>query len=161
MPARHACAPNAPRHMASGRMPPTACIILSLRSLRQGTRVLRRQLRLALSCSTITFLLACLVSSSLSQAGGPQPVPSTPFSEMKWRLIGPFRGGRSLTAVGIPGQPAVYYFGAVGGGVWKSTDAGMTWDPIFDNQPIASIGALAVAPSAPNVIYVGSGEADM
>jgi photosystem II stability/assembly factor-like uncharacterized protein len=80
---------------------------------------------------------------------------------MKWRLIGPFRGGRSLTAVGIPGQPAVYYFGAVGGGVWKSTDAGMTWEPIFDSQPIASIGALAVAPSDPNVIYVGSGEADM
>jgi photosystem II stability/assembly factor-like uncharacterized protein len=94
-------------------------------------------------------------------AAGPVQVPSSFFSELKWRLIGPFRGGRALTAVGIPGKPAVYYFGAVGGGVWKSTDAGYSWDPIFDSQPIASIGAIAIAPSDPNIIYVGSGEADM
>lgn len=76
-------------------------------------------------------------------------------------MVGPFRGGRSITAVGVPGNPNLFYFGSVGGGVWKSTDAGTSWHPIFDGQPIASIGAVAVAPSDPNVIYVGSGEADM
>lgn len=83
------------------------------------------------------------------------------FSEMRWRLIGPTRGGRALTAVGIPGQPEVYYFGAVGGGVWKTTDGGRVWAPVFDAQPIASLGAIAVAPSDPNIVYAGSGEADM
>ncbi len=83
------------------------------------------------------------------------------FSGMRWRLIGPFRGGRALTVTGVPGQPSTFYFGAVGGGVWKSTDAGATWESVFDAEPIASIGAIAVAPSDPNIIYVGSGEADM
>jgi photosystem II stability/assembly factor-like uncharacterized protein len=83
------------------------------------------------------------------------------FSEMKWRLIGPFRGGRSITATGVPGKPNEFYFGAVGGGVWNTENAGRTWQPIFDSESIASIGALAVAPSAPEIIYVGTGEADM
>jgi photosystem II stability/assembly factor-like uncharacterized protein len=83
------------------------------------------------------------------------------YSGMRWRMIGPFRGGRALTAAGVPGQRDVYYFGAVGGGVWKTTNAGETWQPIFDSQPIASIGSLAVAPSDPNVIYVGTGEASI
>lgn len=80
---------------------------------------------------------------------------------LHWRLIGPFRGGRALAAVGVPGQPEVFYMGTVGGGVWKTTDGGRVWKPIFEHLPIASIGALAVAPSDPNLIYVGSGEADM
>ncbi len=83
------------------------------------------------------------------------------YSDMKWRLVGPFRGGRSLTAAGITGNRDIYYFGAVGGGVWKTVNAGQTWTPIFDKQPIASVGSLAVAPSDPNVIYVGTGEASI
>ena len=76
-------------------------------------------------------------------------------------MIGPFRGGRVLAVTGIPGQPDVYYFGAVAGGIWKTTNSGITWQPIFDTQCIASIGALATAPSNPQIIYAGSGEADM
>ena len=80
------------------------------------------------------------------------------FSEFRWRPIGPFRGGRTKAVDGIPSQPHVFYVGAVNGGVWKTTDAGRTWTPIFDDQPTGSIGAIAIAPSDPNVIYVGSGE---
>lgn len=82
-----------------------------------------------------------------------------PFKGMKYRLIGPFRGGRSLTAAGIPGDPTTYYFGATGGGVWKSTDGGSTWSPIFDKEGTGSIGSIAVAQSDHNVLYVGTGEA--
>jgi photosystem II stability/assembly factor-like uncharacterized protein len=77
---------------------------------------------------------------------------------MRWRAIGPFRGGRTKAITGVPGNPNIFYIGAVNGGVWKTTDFGRTWTPIFDDQPTGSIGAIAVAPSDPNVIYVGSGE---
>jgi len=75
-------------------------------------------------------------------------------------MIGPFRGGRTVAVSGVEGDPNTYYFGGVGGGVWKTTNGGITWKPIFDSQPIASIGAIAVAQSDPSIIYVGSGEAD-
>ena len=78
---------------------------------------------------------------------------------MKWRLVGPFRGGRVLAVAGIAGDANTYYFGSVAGGVWKTTDGGLVWTPIFDKEPISSIGGIAVAPSDPNVIYVGTGEA--
>jgi photosystem II stability/assembly factor-like uncharacterized protein len=78
---------------------------------------------------------------------------------MRWRQVGPFRGGRVLAVTGVPGEPNVFYFGAASGGVWKSTDAGANWQPLFDKEPIASIGSIAVAPSDHNIIYVGSGEA--
>jgi photosystem II stability/assembly factor-like uncharacterized protein len=77
---------------------------------------------------------------------------------MKWRMIGPFRGGRTRAVAGVPSLPHVFYIGAVDGGVWKTDDAGRTWQPIFDDQPTQSIGAIAVAPSDPNILYVGSGE---
>jgi len=80
------------------------------------------------------------------------------FSELRWRMIGPFRGGRTVAGVGVPGQPGLFYIGVNNGGVWKTTDYGRVWTPIFDDQPTGSIGAIAVAPSDPNIIYVGSGE---
>ncbi|MGZ5002945.1 MAG: WD40/YVTN/BNR-like repeat-containing protein, partial [Chthoniobacterales bacterium] len=77
---------------------------------------------------------------------------------MKWRQIGPFRGGRALAIEGVPGESNTYYFGAVAGGVWKTIDGGANWTPIFDKESISSIGAIAVAPSDHNIIYVGTGE---
>jgi len=80
---------------------------------------------------------------------------------LRWRMLGPFRGGRVAAVSGVPGRPNEFYFGAVNGGVWKSIDAGRVWTPVFDSQPVASIGAIAVAPSAPDVVYVGSGESTL
>ena len=80
------------------------------------------------------------------------------FKGMKWRLVGPFRGGRVLAVAGVPGDPLTYYFGAAAGGVWKTTNGGVDWTPLFDKEPVQSIGAIALAESDPNVIYVGTGE---
>ncbi|HXY07439.1 MAG TPA: glycoside hydrolase [Terriglobales bacterium] len=87
-----------------------------------------------------------------------QAYPETTYQQLHWRMIGPFRGGRTRAAAGVPTQPNVFYIGAVNGGVWKSDDYGRTWNPIFDAQPTQSIGAIAVAPSDPNIVYVASGE---
>ncbi|NQW04185.1 MAG: glycoside hydrolase [Acidobacteria bacterium] len=88
----------------------------------------------------------------------PVSFDSTLFQSLSWRNIGPPRGGRTKAASGVPSQPHTFYVGVANGGVWKTTDAGRTWQPIFDDQPTGSVGALAVAESDPNIIYVGSGE---
>src|ERR1700739_2332338 len=93
-------------------------------------------------------LLAALVNPAL-------------YQDLHWRLIGPYRGGGALAGTGVPGEPEHFYFGSVNGGVWETRDSGRTWQPIFDSQPVGSIGALAIAPSNHNIMYVGTGEADM
>jgi photosystem II stability/assembly factor-like uncharacterized protein len=117
-------------------------------------------------------LAAPAVAPPAAPGATPAPAPATPttpaaavgpidpalFSHLQWRLIGPFRGGRTVAAVGVAGQPNLFYMGVNNGGVWKTDDAGRTWRPIFDGQPTQSIGAIAVAPSDPRLIYVGSGE---
>src|SRR6185503_6788880 len=100
------------------------------------------------------LLLSVFFCLSLSQS----VVVAQVTSQLRWRLVGPFRGGRTVAAVGIPSQPNTFYIGINNGGVWKTTDAGRVWTPIFDDQPTGSVGAIAIAPSNPNVIYVGSGE---
>jgi len=113
---------------------------------------------LALVAALAALFLASTLSGVLAQQGR---VDASVYSGLRWRMIGPFRGGRVNGVSGVPGQPNTFYFGSVGGGVWKTTNAGRTWLPIFDSQPIASIGAIGVAPSNPNIVYVGTGEADM
>ena len=106
-------------------------------------------------------LLATLISLTVLAPAIAQAIPPELYSGLKWRLIGPFRGGRVAAVAGIPGSSTTFYFGSVSGGVWQTTDAGVVWKPIFDGQPVASIGALAVAPSDPKTIYAGTGESDI
>lgn len=104
------------------------------------------------------FLLVLLLfSGSPFQLYGQGTNPAL-FQNLHWRMIGPFRGGRTVGVAGIPDQPNVFYIGVNNGGVWRTSDYGRTWKPIFDDQPTGSIGALVVAPSNPDIIYVGSGE---
>ena len=95
--------------------------------------------------ATFAFVLVLSLASSVMA----QQVPESTYQELRWRMIGPFRGGRTRALTGVPSQPNVFYIGAVDGGVWKSTDYGRTWLPIFDSQPSQSIGAIAIAPSDP------------
>ena len=124
-------------------------------------------------CVTVLFLLpvhgqskkmspeerAKVTSKSLSPTDKVAQYDSRLFDSMRYRLVGPFRGGRVLAVEGVPGEPNVYYFGGVAGGVWKTTNGGGSWEPLFNNQSVSSIGSIAVSPSDHNVIYAGSGEA--
>src|SRR6266851_5378484 len=100
--------------------------------------------------SVAAVILALLCGAQL----GAQTIGENSLKGMKWREIGPFRGGRALAVAGVAGDPSTYYFGSVAGGVWKTTDGGLTWAPMTDQTSIMSVGAIAVAPSDPNVIYV-------
>jgi photosystem II stability/assembly factor-like uncharacterized protein len=115
------------------------------------------QLSHALRSSSLIVLLGAAFAVSLPAQQTATVSPAL-FGEMQWRNIGPYRAGRTKAAAGHPSQPYTFYIGMCNGGVWKTTDAGRTWKPIFDDQPTGSIGWVSVAPSDPNVIYVGSGE---
>ena len=117
-------------------------------------RVRRRALlKRATVWTGLVIGVTCVWASALAQG-----YPDSLYQEMRWREIGPLRGGRTRGVAGVPSQPNVFYMGVCNGGVWKTDDYGRTWTPIFDEEPTGSIGALAVAPSDPNVIYVASGE---
>src|SRR5437588_524356 len=117
----------------------------------------------ALVAKLIVFAMVSLIGVGMVRLNADAPKADATyapplFQEMRWRHIGPFRGGRTVGAAGVAQQPNVFYIGVNNGGVWKTTDYGLTWTPIFDDQATQSIGAVAVAPSDPNVVYVGSGE---
>lgn len=109
---------------------------------------------------TLHFILYVAAAMGLLYASSAvsETVPQTLYNGMRWRQVGPFRGGRAEAATGISGDPLTYYFGAVAGGVWKTVNGGATWTPITDRQGIYSVGAITVDPTNPNVIYVGTGE---
>ena len=114
---------------------------------------MKRALKAALALGFMFLLLPLIV------ARPPEQFTESLEKGLKWRSIGPYRGGRVLAVTGVPTDPNIFYFGGVAGGVWRTTNAGLSWTPLFDKQSIASIGAIAVAGSNPNVIYVGTGEA--
>ncbi len=105
---------------------------------------------------TARLVLLTFVFTSLFSLA--QQLPPSVGEALRWRAIGPLRGGRTRSAAGVPSQPNVFYMGVCNGGVWKTTDYGRTWEPIFDSQPTGSIGSVSVSESDPNIIFVGSGE---
>jgi photosystem II stability/assembly factor-like uncharacterized protein len=120
----------------------------------------RASVRSFLALFIVWFALGVSGPAISAVAAPPDKGPEALLA-LKYRSIGPAAGGRVSRAAGVPGDPDTYYLASASGGVWKSTDGGLTWVSIFDDQPISSIGSIAVAPSDPNVIYVGSGEANI
>ncbi|HTW62378.1 MAG TPA: hypothetical protein VMD55_11265 [Terracidiphilus sp.] len=112
-------------------------------------------------CFLAILIAAAAPLGASAQQNSPQQVSPQLFNGLRWRLVGPFRAGRAVAVSGVPGSETTFFFGAVDGGVWKTSDAGTVWQPLFDAEPVASIGALAVAPSDPRVIYTGTGESDI
>jgi photosystem II stability/assembly factor-like uncharacterized protein len=110
-------------------------------------------------CCFVLAFLPLTLGITLTRAD--EPKPPKEFAALKYRLVGPFAGGRVARACGVPGDPLTYYAATASGGVWKSADGGLTWKSVFDDQPTSSVGSIAVAPSDPNVVYVGSGEANI
>src|SRR5260221_12266821 len=104
----------------------------------------------------LVLIAAPAIGAALLAQGQSRPAPDV-YSQLRWRSIGP-EGNRTDAVAGVPGDPLVYYVGAASGGIWKTIDGGIHWDPIFDDQPVSSIGSLAVAPSDPNIVWAGTGE---
>src|SRR3954447_14711475 len=109
----------------------------------------------------VVVCLTTVVTAQRGGGGGPQE-SAGPFGALRWRSLGPPRGGRSIAVAGSTSRPNEYYMGATGGGLWKTSDAGTTWKPVTDGLiNYSSVGAVAVAPSNPDVVYIGTGEADI
>jgi photosystem II stability/assembly factor-like uncharacterized protein len=118
--------------------------------------MIRRNLSVSLIfIKSLSFIIIFLLTTDSIYS---QTLPQNSFSDMKWRLVGPYRAGWGTVAEGIPDQPNTFYFGGAGGGVWKTTDAGRTWEGLMQNESAAAVGGLAIAPSNPKVIYVGTGQ---
>src|SRR6266704_1700234 len=130
-----------PRHIYSGRSwkDPIST---------EGTRMKR------IAGMIIATLSLCAALAAQGQSSRPG---ADVYSRLRWRYVGP-EGNRTDAVAGVPGDGLVYYAGAASGGIWKTRDGGLHWDPIFDDQPVSSIGALAVAPSDPNIVWAGTGE---
>src|ERR1700732_814104 len=127
----------------------------------RGSGLTRNVIALSLCLAGNLQAIETRAAPARAPAAGEAPyrVNESLFKALQWRCIGPYRGGRALAVAGIAGDANTFYFGAVAGGVWKTTDAGATWMPLTDGTPISSVGAIALAPSDPNIIYVGTGEA--
>jgi photosystem II stability/assembly factor-like uncharacterized protein len=121
---------------------------------------MHKHIRLTI-CALILSLAAGLFSAAAPQDNQGVPNGPTELKPLKYRLLGPAWGGRVARVAGVPGDPNTCYAASASGGIWKSTDGGITWKSVFDDQPISSMGSIAVAPSDPNVIYAGSGEANI
>src|SRR5215831_10390182 len=116
------------------------------------------------TAKALLVLVVCLTAGVAAQrgGGGSQQESFGPFGALRWRSLGPVRGGRSIAVAGSAARPNEYYMGATGGGLWKSTDGGTSWKAVTDGQiHSSSVGAVAVAPSNPDIVYIGTGEADI
>src|SRR5437762_1467021 len=114
------------------------------------------------ACAAALMLNPTVAVAQRGQGPAAARDDSGPFGALRWRNVGPNRGGRSIAVAGSDARPLEYYFGATGGGLWKTTDGGITWRPVTDGQiHSSSVGAVAVAPSNPDVVYIGTGEADI
>src|SRR3984885_12334583 len=170
--------PQPRRYQASGRLTPelvkasSPWAILRSSSAGQGEdmplRFMQSWCSGLIRSGVAAGVLAAAFAPGLTADAAPAPADAPPtaaaidpslFAALRWRGIGPYRGGRALAAAGVPGDPTTFFFGAVAGGVWKTTDGGASWLPLTDNPPISSVGAIAIAASDRNIIYVGTGEA--
>jgi photosystem II stability/assembly factor-like uncharacterized protein len=127
--------------------------------MRKGKDMIRSRLCLHFFSIGLASLCALAIANWMHAQPSSSSASARQLSGLRWRLVGPIRGGRTIAVAGIAGDQNVFYFGSVAGGVWKTTDGGLKWKPLFDHQPVSSIGSMAVAPSDSNIIYVGTGEA--